>query len=131
MELLNEPHASGVSLISLKTYYQAGYDTVRKFCPPTACYVIMSNRLQIPDNSPELLRFAGALNGTVLDVHYFNLFSDKFTKKTVQENIDYVNNQRASDIRSLMQSYGPLLYVGKSKYIHCTRIRFPFFDCLW
>ena len=110
MELINEPHASEVTLDSLESYYKAGYDTVRKYS--SDCYVIMSNRLGNASLT-ELLQFAGGLDGTVIDVHYYNLFTDYFKNLNAQQNIDYVNNQRASELRMLTQSNGPLVFIGK------------------
>jgi len=110
MELINEPHAPKVTLDSLESYYKAGYDTVRMYC--SDCYVIMSNRLG--DASPtELLQFAGGLDGTVIDVHYYNLYTDDFKNMNVQQNIDYLNNKLAPHLRTLTQSNNPLVFVGK------------------
>lgn len=110
IELMNEPLAPGVTLDNLKNYYQAGYDAVRKYT--SSAYVILSNRLG-PADPTELLSFAGNLNRAVIDVHYYNLFSDSFSKKDVQQNIDYINNQRASDLKTVTTSNGPLSFVGE------------------
>ncbi|XP_027366047.1 probable glucan 1,3-beta-glucosidase A [Abrus precatorius] len=107
IELMNEPQ--GVNLESLKSYYQAGYDAVRKHT--SSAYVIMSNPLD--RDSKVLLSFAGAFSGVVIDVHYYNLFSDKFSNMNVQQNIDYIKRQRASDLNSLTSSNGPLIFVGE------------------
>jgi len=104
---MNEPQ--GVNLESLKSYYQAGYDAVRKHT--SSAYVIMSNPLD--RESKVLLSFAGAFNKVAIDVHYYNLFSDRFSNMNVQQNIDYVRKQRASDLSSLTTSDGPLIFVGK------------------
>ena len=56
IELMNEPQ--GVNLESLKSYYQAGYDAVRKHT--SSAYVIMSNPLD--RDSKVLLSFAGAFS---------------------------------------------------------------------
>nr|AFK38496.1 unknown [Lotus japonicus] len=110
IELMNEPQ--GVNLQSLKKYYQAGYEAVRNHS--LSAYVIMSNPLD--RDSRVLLQFAGAFSGVVIDVHYYNFFSDKFSKMNVQQNIDYIKKYRASDLSSLTTSYGPLVFVGK----YCT-----------
>ena len=116
IELMNEPQ--GVNLESLKKYYQAGYDAVRKYT--SSAYVIMSNPLD--RDSKVLLSFAGAFNGVVIDVHYYNLFSPKFNNMNVQQNVDYIKNQRASDLSSLTASNGPLIFVGKFLHVqdHCV-----------
>lgn len=108
--LLNEPLAPGVTLDSLKNYYQQGYSAVRKYTQNA--YVILSNRLG-PADSKELLSFASSLSRAVIDVHYYNLFSDSFKNLNVQQNIDYINNQRASALSAVATSNGPLSYVGK------------------
>jgi hypothetical protein len=105
---MNEPVAPGVNLDDLKNYYQAGYDAVRKYT--SSAYVILSNRLGA--DPKELLSFAGNLNQAVIDVHYYNLFSDMFNNMDVQQNIDYINNQRASDLQTVTTSNGPLSFVG-------------------
>ncbi|XVF15150.1 hypothetical protein REPUB_Repub09cG0125000 [Reevesia pubescens] len=109
IELMNEPVAPGVTLDALTKYYKAGYDTVRKY---TNAYVILSNRLG-PVDSKELLSFASSLGCAVIDVHYYNLFSDGFKKMNVQQNIDFINNQRSSDISTLTSANGPLVFVGE------------------
>lgn len=107
IELMNEPQ--GVNLESLKSYYQAGYNAVRKHT--SSAYVIMSNPLD--RDSKVLLSFAGAFSGVVIDVHYYNLFSDSFSKMNVKQNIDFIKNQRASDLSSLTTPNGPLIFVGE------------------
>ncbi|URD85025.1 Cellulase (glycosyl hydrolase family 5) [Musa troglodytarum] len=109
VELLNEPRASGVPLDTLKNYYRAGYDAVRKHT--TGAYVIMSNRLS--GSNTELLQFASGLSRSVVDVHYYNLFSDIFNGMTVQQNIDYVNNNRSSELNTVITANGPLVFVGE------------------
>ncbi|ESR41395.1 Mannan endo-1,4-beta-mannosidase [Citrus sinensis] len=110
IELINEPLAPGVALDTLKSYYKAGYDAVRKYT--STAYVIMSNRLG-PADHKELLSFASGLSRVVIDVHYYNLFSNNFNGLNVQQNIDYVNNQRASDLGAVTTSNGPLTFVGE------------------
>ena len=108
---MNEPLAPGVTLDNLKHYYKAGYDTVRKYTP--SAYVILSNRLGNADPK-ELLSFAGNLSNVVIDVHYYNLYSDEFSNMNVTQNIDYIYNQRASALKDVTTSNGPLSFVGKS-----------------
>lgn len=83
---------------------------VRKYT--SNAYVIMSNRLSA--SSTELLQFASGFQKSVLDVHYYNLFTSEFTTMTVQQNIDYVNNNRSADISTVSIANGPLVFVGKS-----------------
>ncbi|KAF2323021.1 hypothetical protein GH714_032796 [Hevea brasiliensis] len=89
IELMNEPTAPGISIDTLIKYYQAGYEAVRKYSQ--SAYVILSNRLG-PADPKELLSFASNLNGVVIDVHYYNLFSDMFTNMNAQQNIDFIHN---------------------------------------
>ncbi|KAK3157432.1 hypothetical protein QOZ80_2AG0122140 [Eleusine coracana subsp. coracana] len=111
IELLNEPWAPGATLSSLKKYYQDGYNAVRRHS--STAYVIMSNRLSIEDPT-ELLQFASNFSGSVLDVHYYNLFESKFTNFTVQQNIDFVKNNRSSDLDAVTRKNGfPLTFVGE------------------
>lgn len=110
IELINEPLAPGVTLDNLKKYYQAGYDAVRKYT--SSAYVILSNRLG-PADPKELLPFGRNLNRVVIDVHYYNLYSSMFNQMNVQQNIDYIYNQRASELSTVTTSNGPLSFVGK------------------
>ncbi|KAK1260583.1 hypothetical protein QJS04_geneDACA013321 [Acorus gramineus] len=110
VELINEPLSPGVSLDSLTKYYKAGYDTVRKYT--TSAYVVMSNRLGLMDPQ-ELFPLASGLQGVVVDVHYYNLFSSIFYSMTVQQNIDYVYNNRTSELNYVTTANGPLTFVGE------------------
>ena len=75
VELINEPLAPGVQLDRLTKYYKVGYDAVRRHFQTT--YVVMSNRLGNMEPR-ELFPLAGGLMGSVIDVHYYNLFSSIF-----------------------------------------------------
>lgn len=108
IELMNEPLAPGVTFDALTKYYKAGYDAVRKH---TNAHVILSNRLG-PADPKELLSFASSLDRVVIDVHYYNLYSDSYKNMNVQQNIDFIYNQRASDIGTLTSANGPLVFVG-------------------
>ncbi|XP_062116260.1 probable glucan 1,3-beta-glucosidase A [Humulus lupulus] len=108
--LMNEPMSPGVTLDTLIRYYQLGYNAVRKHTP--SAYVILSNRLG-PADSKELLSFAGGLSNVAIDVHYYNLYSDSFRTMNVQQNIDFVYNQRSSDLRAVTTTNGPLSFVGE------------------
>jgi hypothetical protein len=109
VELLNEPLAPGVSLDSLKRYYQDGYNAVRRHS--LTAYVIMSNRLAA--SSTELVDWASRFGRAVLDVHYYALFDSKFDSFTVQQNIDYINNDVSNDLRGMTRRDGPTTFVGK------------------
>ncbi|KAL6883389.1 hypothetical protein ACP4OV_010803 [Aristida adscensionis] len=111
VELLNEPLAPGVTLSSLEKYYQDAYDAVRRHT--STAYVIMSNRLSIADPM-ELLQFAGGFAGAVVDVHYYNLYTSNFNSLTAQQNIDFVRNNRSSDLAAVTPQNGrPLSFVGE------------------
>uniref|UniRef100_A0A0D6R5D0 Uncharacterized protein n=1 Tax=Araucaria cunninghamii TaxID=56994 RepID=A0A0D6R5D0_ARACU len=111
IELLNEPRASGVDFDTVSSYYTRGYDIVRKHSP--SAYVIMSNRLG-PVDPKELFEINSGLTNTVIDVHYYNLFDDtRFKNMTVQQNIDYINNERATTLESLAAANGPKILVGE------------------
>lgn len=111
VELLNEPSAPQVTLDALKNYYQRGYDAVRRHS--STAYVVMSNRLGGPMDPKELFPLASSLQATVIDVHYYNLYIDLFKSMSAQQNIDYINNNRASDLGGLTTSNGPLTFVGE------------------
>lgn len=109
VELINEPLAPEVTLDMVKKLYQDGYNAVRKHS--STAYVVMSNRLGSPD-ATELLTFASGLKGSVIDVHYYNLFSNIFDNMSVQQNLDYVNTNRTDQLNTVTQSNGPLTFVG-------------------
>ncbi|GMN33683.1 hypothetical protein TIFTF001_004298 [Ficus carica] len=109
IELMNEPLAPGVNLDTLKRYYKAGYDAVRKYT--STAYVILATRISA--DPKELLSFASGLNRVVIDVHYYNLFSDWAKTLNAQQNIDFIYNQRTSDLQALTTSNGPLTFVGE------------------
>ncbi|XP_009761931.1 putative glucan 1,3-beta-glucosidase A [Nicotiana tabacum] len=110
VELINEPLAPEISFEMVKKYYEAGYNAVRKHS--SDAYVVMSNRLG-PADPTELLPFASGLKGSVIDVHYYNLFSDMFNDLTVQQNLDFVFNNRSAQLNTVTQSNGPLTLVGE------------------
>lgn len=111
MELLNEPQSWGVSLDTVTKYYQLGYNAVRKYS--SSAYVVMSNRLGGSVDPRELFSLTNGLQATVVDVHYYNLFSDIFNSMSVQQNIDFINNNRTSDLSYITNSNGPLTFVGE------------------
>ncbi|XP_010269195.1 PREDICTED: glucan 1,3-beta-glucosidase A-like [Nelumbo nucifera] len=111
VELMNEPRSPGVTLASLEKYYRAGYDAVRKHS--STAYVVMSNRLGEPSEPRELFPLASGLVGSVIDVHYYNLFNDAFYNMTVQENIDFIHTNRSAELNNVTTSNGPLTFVGE------------------
>lgn len=111
MELINEPLSPGVSLDTLSLYYKAGYEAVRKHSQ--TAYVVLSNRLG-PSQPTELFTLASGFTKSVIDVHYYNLFSSIFDNLTVQQNIDYVNNNRSAQLSQLTTPNGPLIFVGNN-----------------
>ncbi|KAG0492899.1 hypothetical protein HPP92_006297 [Vanilla planifolia] len=57
--------------------------------------------------------YKAGYNAIIIDVHYYNLFSSIFEGMTVQQNINYVYDNRASTLGSLMVSNGPLIFIGE------------------
>ncbi|KAL2335869.1 hypothetical protein Fmac_010315 [Flemingia macrophylla] len=106
IELMNEPR--GVNLESLKKYYKEAYDAVRMHNPNA--YVIMSNPLDA--DSKVLLSFVEGFDKVVIDVHYYNLFWSNFNNMNVQQNIEFIRNDRASDL-SGVSSTKALSFVGE------------------
>ena len=111
VELLNEPLSPGATLESLTKYYKAGYEAVRKHS--STAYVVMSNRIG-PSDPRELFPVANGLMQSVIDYHYYNLFESKFDNMNVQQNIDFIQNNRSAQLTYVTASNGPLTFVGKS-----------------
>ncbi|KAL0432725.1 UNVERIFIED_CONTAM: putative glucan 1,3-beta-glucosidase A [Sesamum latifolium] len=111
MELINEPMSPGVSLDNLTKYYQAGYDAVRKYSQ--TAYVVMSNRLGLSAEPTELFGFANGLMGSVIDVHYYPYYNPTLNNVTVDQYIEYINNDQAEQVKQLTTSNGPPIFVGK------------------
>uniref|UniRef100_A0A0D9XJL8 Uncharacterized protein n=1 Tax=Leersia perrieri TaxID=77586 RepID=A0A0D9XJL8_9ORYZ len=109
IELLNEPRAPEVSLDALTKYYQDAYNVVRKYT--SQAYVILSNR--VSGDPTEILSFASSLFGAVIDVHYWNLFDSMFDNFTVDQNINFVRNNRSSDLNIVTKQNAPLTFVGE------------------
>ena len=101
IELMNEPHAPGVTLDNLKNYYISGYDAVRKYTP--SAYVILLNQLGNADPKEQLL-FVGNFDHVVIDMHYYNLYSDEFSNMNVQ----------SYALKTMTTSNGPLSFVNQS-----------------
>ncbi|XP_076890801.1 putative glucan 1,3-beta-glucosidase A [Bidens hawaiensis] len=110
VELINEPLASGVPLSILTKYYEAGYNAVRKYAP--SVFVVLSNRIGAND-SKELFPVASGGTNVVIDVHYYNLFSDIFNNMTVEQNINFIQTNRSNELQTITTSNGPLTFVGE------------------
>ncbi|XP_044511267.1 probable glucan 1,3-beta-glucosidase A [Mangifera indica] len=110
VELLNEPLAPGATLDMLNEYYKAGYNAIREHS--STAYVVMSNRIGA-SNSTELFPVTSGLTRAVIDVHYYNLFSDIFDNMTVQQNINFININRTAQLNQVTTSNGPLTLVGE------------------
>ncbi|KAK6938178.1 Glycoside hydrolase, family 5 [Dillenia turbinata] len=110
VELINEPRAPGVTLDSLNKYYSAGYKAVRKYS--SKAYVIMSIRLYGTD-ARESFNITGRMKRAVIDVHYYNLYSNVFNDMTVQQNINFINANRSQDLSYVTIPHGPLSFVGE------------------
>ncbi|KAL8523486.1 hypothetical protein ACS0TY_013446 [Phlomoides rotata] len=110
IELMNEPLSPGVTLDCLMKYYKAGYEAIRTYTD--SAYVILSNRLG-EANSTELLHFASSLNYSVIDVHYYNRYSDYFRSMNGKQNVDYVYQKRSKQLKEVTRENGPLSFVGE------------------
>ena len=115
---MNKPHAPGVTLDNLKSYYNSGHDVVRKYKP--SAYVILSNQLGNVDPK-ELLSFAGNFNHVVIDMHYYNLYLDEFSIMNVQfyalktvttsnGHLSFVNQSYAAVAATAVVYYKSLLF---------------------
>ncbi|KAF3789174.1 putative glucan 1-3-beta-glucosidase A [Nymphaea thermarum] len=111
VELINEPSAPDVSLDVITRYYEAGYAAVRRHSP--TAYVIMSKRLGVGAPPAELLTLANGRSRTVIDVHYYSIYSPIFHSMTVQQHINYIYQDRASQLSKITQDNGPLSFVGE------------------
>ncbi|PQM41464.1 glucan 1 3-beta-glucosidase A [Prunus yedoensis var. nudiflora] len=110
VELINEPLSPGASLQNVTKFYKAGYAAVRKHS--STAYVVFSNRLG-PIEPRELFPLANGLKGSVIDVHYYNLFVRAFDNLTVQQNIDFIHTNRSQELNYVTTSNGPLTFVGE------------------
>ncbi|KAJ4965932.1 hypothetical protein NE237_017781 [Protea cynaroides] len=108
VELMNEPLSPGVSLENLEKYYKAGYEAVRKHS--SRAYVVLGSRLGA--DPKELFPLANGLKGSVLDVHYYNLFSARHGNTTVEKNIDFIYTDRSDHINNVNTNCS-LTFVGE------------------
>ncbi|KAL2907208.1 putative glucan 1 3-beta-glucosidase A [Bienertia sinuspersici] len=110
IELLNEPSVAEVPLDKLVSYYQKGYQIVRKYSP--TAYVIVCQRIGNA-NPLELYQANIGFTNIVVDLHYYNLFDTFFVNTTAAQNIDYVYKSRAAQLQQLNNASGPLLFIGE------------------
>ncbi|KAH6786709.1 hypothetical protein C2S52_006261 [Perilla frutescens var. hirtella] len=110
MAVLNEPFAPIVSVQNLTKFYKASYEVVRKHL--STAYFILANRLG-PQEPRELFDLAKTMTKAVIEVHYYSLFNEIYTNLTVQQNIDYIYNNRTKDLDYLTVPNGPLIFVGE------------------
>ncbi|KAL5701238.1 hypothetical protein ACHQM5_026599 [Ranunculus cassubicifolius] len=109
IELLNEPTASGVPLDVLVSYYSRGYQIVRRYS--STAYVIFCERLG--SDPLELFQANIGSSNTVLDLHWYNLYSDSFKNMSVADNIEFIQNKRQTDIQRYNGANGPLIFIGE------------------
>ncbi|GMH24684.1 hypothetical protein Nepgr_026527 [Nepenthes gracilis] len=110
IELLNEPSAAAVSLDVLVSYYQQGYQVVRKYSPMT--YAIMCQRIGNTDPI-ELFQANIGFANIVVDLHYYNLFDTFFANMSSADNIEYIYKSRESQLQQLSSANDPLVFIGE------------------
>lgn len=120
IELLNEPSATEVTLDTLVSFYKRGYQIVRKHS--SNAYVIICQRIDNADPFELYEANVGSYN-IIVDLHYYNLFSDFFVNMSSVENIQYIHKNRETQLQALNSANGPLVFIGKSN----TKIEFPVF----
>ncbi|KAF5937276.1 hypothetical protein HYC85_024782 [Camellia sinensis] len=114
VELINEPRSPNATLESLNKYYRDGYKAVRKYS--STAYVIMSNRInESPEtyDPKEFFSLASGLDGSVIDIHYYNLYFNNSDTMSVQQNINFIYNNRSRELNQLTTSNGPLTFIGE------------------
>ncbi|CAJ1971790.1 unnamed protein product [Sphenostylis stenocarpa] len=85
---------------------------------PSVLQEMVYNRIHIgciagPADPRELFPLTNGFMRPVIDVHYYNLFQYLFSGMTVQQNIDFVYNNRSSQLTHVTTSNGPLTFVGE------------------
>ena len=109
IELVNEPQARYVPLDTLKDYYRKAYKIVRKYNANT--YVVMSELLW--DDPSNLVDLGKEFKNAIIDLHYYNAFGSTFANMNIQQNIDFIYNERRQEIERLNKnSNGLLTFVG-------------------
>ncbi|XP_039038716.1 uncharacterized protein LOC120176343 [Hibiscus syriacus] len=90
-------------------YYKAGYAAIRRHWDRFHGHVQSVG----PMKPRELFRMSSVLRGSVIDVHYYNLFEDKFNNLTVQQNTDFIYHNRSLQLNQRTTSNGSLTFVGE------------------
>lgn len=111
IELLNEPSAATVPLDILVSYYNQGYQTVRKHS--STAYVIVCQRIGNADPSEVYHANIGSRN-LVVDLHYYNLFDNFFVNMSAVDNIQFIYKSRETQLEALNSANGPLVFIGKA-----------------
>lgn len=113
IELLNEPSAATVPLDTLVSYYEQGYDIVRKYS--SSAYVILCQRIGNAD--PVELYWANiGSHNVVVDLHYYNLFDASFINMSIMDNIEYIHRSREAQLQALNSANGPLVFIGNQSH---------------
>ncbi|XP_017219420.1 probable glucan 1,3-beta-glucosidase A isoform X1 [Daucus carota subsp. sativus] len=110
IELLNEPSAWTVPLDILISYYQQGYQIVRKYSP--TAYVIVCQRIGNADPIEIYQADIGSRN-VVVDLHYYNLFDTNFINMSAADNIQFIHKSRETQLQALNSRNGPLIFIGE------------------
>ncbi|XP_027076107.1 probable glucan 1,3-beta-glucosidase A isoform X3 [Coffea arabica] len=110
IELLNEPWAATVPLDVLVSFYEQGYQIVRKYS--SSAYVIFCQRIGDADPFELYQANLGSIN-TVVDLHYYNMFDPSFSNMSTLANIEFIYKSRESQIQALNSANGPLVFVGE------------------
>lgn len=110
IELLNEPSAREVPLDILVSYYQRGYEIVRKYS--STAYVIVCQRTGTAVLLELYQTNIGDTN-VVVDLHYYNLFDAFFVNMSTIDNIQYIYKSRETQLQALNNANGPLVFIGE------------------
>lgn len=117
MGLLNEPvvpgfnGVKGVEKETLLDYYTRAYDVVRYYSP--CAYISMEGRVWSSPWEVHWLMWDVWHTNLMMETHIYDVFDTvTFAKMTPQQEVQYVQKTRASQIRDL-QYYGRALLVGE------------------
>ena len=94
---------------TLVSYYQQGYQTVRKYS--STAYVIVCQRIGNADPL-ELYRVNIGSTKVIVDLHYYNLFDTVFINMNSTQNIDIIYKSREAQLQQLNNASGPLIFIG-------------------
>lgn len=110
IELLNEPLVATVPLDVLVSFYNQGYQIVRKYS--STAYVIFCQRIGNADPLELYQADLGSIN-TVVDLHYYNMFDSFFSNMSTLDNIQFIYKSRESQVQALNSANGPLVFIGE------------------